>query len=113
MSYSPDAARQLGPLLERQIEFAVAAAELILQAHALGYRVTLGDAYRDPRCPYGSMSSKHRRRLAIDLNLFRPTADGLEYLKGTMDHEPLGQWWKARGGIWGGDFDDGNHYEWP
>ena len=74
----------------------------------MGYEVTLGDAYRDPRCPYGSKSSKHKRRLAIDLNLFK---NG-QYLEGTESHRPLGEWWESQGGIWGGRFEDGNHYEW-
>ena len=82
---------------------------LLDRAHELGFEVTLGDAYRDPRCPYGSKSSRHKSRLAIDLNLFR---DGV-YLTATEDHTPLGLWWEEQGGIWGGRFDDGNHYEWP
>jgi len=82
---------------------------LLDKAHELGFEVTLGDAYRDPRCPYGSKSSRHKSRLAIDLNLFR---DG-RYLTETKDHEPLGLWWEGQGGIWGGRFNDGNHYEWP
>lgn len=97
-------------LRHAQIEFAAAAAQLILKAFEMGYEVTLGDAYRDERCPYGSKSSLHKRRLAIDLNLFK---DGV-YLTETKDHAALGAWWeetfpKAR---WGGNFNDGNHYEW-
>lgn len=82
---------------------------LINKAFELGLEVTLGDAYRDPRCPYGSKSSRHKSRLAIDLNLFRHG----EYLTRTEDHKPLGEWWESQGGIWGGRFEDGNHYEWP
>ena len=59
-----------------------------------------------------------KSRLAIDLNLFQIVIDedGYEkdiYLDKTEDHERLGQWWEDNGGIWGGRFDDGNHYEWP
>ena len=36
-------------LRENQSKFAKMAAELILKAYELGYEVTLGDAYRDPR----------------------------------------------------------------
>ena len=96
-------------LRQKQTEFAKVVPLLINKAFEMGYEVTLGDAYRDPRCPYGSKSSKHKRRLAIDLNLFK---DG-KYLTGTDDHEPLGEYWESIGGIWGGRFDDGNHYEWP
>ena len=96
-------------LRQKQSEFARAVPRLIDAAHVLCFEVTLGDAYRDPRAPYGSKSSKHRRRLAIDLNLFK---DG-KYLTSTEDHRPLGEYWESIGGIWGGRFDDGNHYEWP
>lgn len=96
-------------LRKKQSEFAAQVPRLIDKAIELGYEVTLGDAYRDPRCPYGSKSSRHKSRLAIDLNLFR---DGL-YLQDTADHAELGEWWESVGGIWGGRFQDGNHYEWP
>ena len=89
---------------------------LILHAEQLGYAVTLGDAYRDPRLhgkmgvkkAYGHRASFHKRRLAIDLNLFR---DG-RYLRTTKAHQPLGDYWKSIGGSWGGDFPrpDSNHY---
>jgi len=94
-------------LREQQSEFARLVPRLIDKAFELGFEVTLGDAYRDKRCPYGSASSKHKRRLAIDLNLFK---DGV-YLTGTEDHRPLGEFWESIGGTWGGRFDDGNHYE--
>src|SRR6056297_3448184 len=96
-------------LSDQQKQFARMVPRLLDKAHELGFEVTLGDAYRDPRCPYGSKSSRHKSRLAIDLNLFR---DGV-YLTATEDHAPLGLWWEEQGGIWGGRFDDGNHYEWP
>lgn len=96
-------------LLAAQTQFAKAVPSLINKAIDMGYDVTLGDAYRDPRVSHGSKSSKHKRRLAIDLNLFR---DG-EYLRKTSDHERLGHYWEEIGGVWGGRFNDGNHYEWP
>lgn len=99
------------PMLPIQNKFATEAALLILVAVSMGYQVSLGDAYRDERCDYGAKHSKHRKRLAIDLNLFK---NGV-YLKETSDHETLGRYWESRGGIWGGRFkrNDGNHYEWP
>jgi len=96
-------------LRKTQSEFAHVMASFILQVFEMGYEVTFGDAYRDPRCPYGSKSSRHRNRLALDLNLFY---DG-EYLTETEDHRPIGELWESLGGIWGGRFNDGNHYEWP
>lgn len=101
-------------LREKQSQFALMAARLILQADAMGYAVTLGDAYRDPRLHgpvgvkkgYGAARSFHKQRLAIDLNLFK---DG-QYLDGTEAHRPLGEWWERQGGTWGGRWRDGNHY---
>ena len=98
-------------LSKAQQEFSKRVPSLIDKALELGFDVTLGDAYRDPRATYGSKSSKHCRRLAIDLNLFK---DG-KYLTETEDHAELGIWWVSIGGVWGGDFSnpDGNHYESP
>jgi len=101
-------------LRQKQSRFAVMVAELILKAQELGFEVTLGDAYRDPRVfgglgerkGYGESNSAHKQRLAIDLNLYR---DG-QYLRDTADHRALGAWWQAQGGTWGGEFNDGNHY---
>ena len=80
--------------------------QLIEHAESLGYELTFGDAYRDPRVKYGHKHSAHRHRLAVDFNLFK---DG-EYLSKTSDHEPLGTYWESIGGTWGGRFKDGNHY---
>ena len=103
-------------LIERQHQFAGMVARLIDKARAMGYEITLGDAYRDPRVfgklgeskGYGSDTSAHKQRLALDLNLFR---DG-KYLSTTEDHRLLGEWWESQGGVWGGRFNDGNHYQW-
>lgn len=109
---------------KEQSAFALKVSYLIQQAYAMGYEVTLGDAYRDPRLHgkigfqlgYGSANSFHKKRLAIDLNLFK---DGT-FIVSTEGHKPLGEWWKSQGGTWGGDFvdrvgkpaPDGNHYSW-
>jgi hypothetical protein len=99
---------------QKQRRFSLAVARLILKAYEMGYEVTLGDAYRDPRVHgelgvkkgYGHPSSTHKLRLAIDLNLFK---DGV-YLTDTAAHQALGEWWESQGGSWGGRFRDGNHY---
>ena len=96
-------------MYKQQVEFMRRVPLLISKAFELGFEVTGGDLYRDTRCNYGSKSSRHRQRLAIDLNLFK---DG-RYIKDTYGHKDLGEWWESIGGIWGGRFDDGNHYEWP
>ena len=109
---------------EKQRLFARLVARLLDQAHALGFEVTLGDAYRDPRShgklgekvAYGNAYSCHKQRLAIDLNLFRdPDGDGpqpVAYLADTEAHRPLGEWWEAQHelNVWGGRWADGNHY---
>ena len=54
-------------------------AQLIDKAHELGYELTFGDAYRDPRVhgeqgvkkSYSEGRSAHKHRLAVDLNLFK------------------------------------------
>jgi hypothetical protein len=101
-------------LRERQSKFTSMIPGLINQALELGFEVTLGDAYRDPRLHgtfgeakgYGAARSYHKLRLAIDLNLFK---EG-QYLEGTEAHRQLGEWWESQGGTWGGRFKDGNHY---
>lgn len=99
-------------LSNTQQEFSVLIAKLILFADSQGYGITFGDAYRDPCVTYGHPNSVHRKRLAVDLNLFK---DG-KYLTATEDHRVLGEWWKQQHPLarWGGDFEDGNHYsfEW-
>lgn len=101
-----------------QAAFTRAVARLIDKATEMGYDVTLGDAYRDPRLHgahgkpggYGSANSYHKLRLAIDLNLFKDGA----WLARTEDHAALGQWWMDTypEACWGGTFNDGNHYSW-
>jgi hypothetical protein len=103
-------------LRQKQSRFAFAVAGLIQQAYRLGFEVTLGDAYRDPRVhgdlgvrkSYSHPKSAHKVRLAIDLNLFKRGA----YLEGSDAHRLLGEWWERQGADhrWGGRFDDGNHY---
>ena len=100
----------------KQSEFARLVPRLIDKAFELGYEVTLGDAYRDPRVhgPLGSKRSyshpysMHKNRMAIDLNLFK---DGV-YLTSGAEHKPLGEWWEQQHewARWGGRFDDPNHY---
>lgn len=94
----------------KQRKFVRLVAKLIEFAYSQGYELSFGDAYRDPRCPYGSEVSLHKSRLAIDLNLFRNGA----YLSRTEDHKPLGEFWLSLDPDceWGGTGDrhDGNHY---
>jgi len=101
----------MSPLLERQMMFAQMLPYLLLKVEELGYKYTLGDAYRDPRCPYGSERSLHRSRLAIDLNLFKLGPNGeVTYIQDDEGHKELGAWWESVGGTWGGKGNDFNHY---
>jgi hypothetical protein len=93
-------------LRQTQVRFVQMVGLLIAKADALGYELTLGDAYRDPRVSYGHQRSLHKQRLAIDLNLFQHGV----FQEGTEAHRPLGEWWESVGGTWGGRFKDGNHY---
>lgn len=105
-------------LREKQSLFVELVARLILQANALGYELTFGEAYRSPEeaqrlfeLGVGKKNSLHIQRLAIDLNLFK---NG-KYLNKTEDHQPLGEFWESLSTddytcCWGGRFKDGNHY---
>jgi hypothetical protein len=93
-------------LADKQMRFAQMVGLLLQKAPQMGYQVTLGDAYRDPRVPYGHDKSLHRVRLAIDLNVFR---DG-KYLTTGGEYTDLGEYWESLGGTWGGRFNDGNHF---
>ena len=107
-------AKQPDGLLKKQQKFAIMVSHLIQEAVRQGYGVTLGDAYRDPRTHgaqgirvgYSNAKSAHKWRLAIDLALFR---DG-RYLTETDQYQPLGDFWTAIGGTWGGRWGDGNHF---
>ena len=103
---------------EKQGVFTQNIGRLIEWAYAAGYKLTFGDAYRDPRLSAlnaaqgkGIANSLHSRRLAVDFNLFK---DSL-YLPKSEDYKPLGDFWKTLHPLnrWGGDFRpmaDGNHF---
>ena len=81
---------------------------LIFHAEMLGYQLTFGDAYRDPRAtfPYSHPDSLHKKRLAVDFNVFR---NG-KLLQSGNDFIDLGEFWESIGGTWGGRFNDGCHF---
>ena len=93
-------------LSDKQKRFTLMIARLIYWARDHGYELTFGDAFRDDRCAYGQPFSLHKKRLAVDFNLFK---DG-KFLSTSEDHQPLGEFWESIGGSWGGRFKDGNHY---
>lgn len=109
-------------LSEKQRRFSKACVLLETFALVIGYELTDGDAYRDPRVhgkpgekgSYSGRYSNHKYRLARDYNLF---ISG-EYQKTSKAYKPLGDFWIALGphvGLeleWGGSDGrpDGNHF---
>lgn len=102
-------------LRQKQSRFVRMVGQLIQHADSLGYSLTFGDAYRDPRHHgefgvkrgYSAAKSLHKLRLAIDFNLFDR---GGAWLSKTEDFRALGEYWESIGGAWGGRFGDGNHF---
>lgn len=87
---------------------------LIAYAYQQGYELTFGDAYRDHRLHgepgvkkgYSHANSTHKYRLAVDFNLFK----GGIYQTSSEAYKELGEYWETLGGVWGGRFNDGNHF---
>ena len=104
---------------EAQRKFTRDISSLVSYAYdELGYELTYGDAYRSPQvhggqgerafATYGETWSAHKQRLAVDFNLFI----GGEYQTTTEAFTQLGEYWITLDpdNVWGGDFDDGNHF---
>jgi len=97
-------------LREKQSAFAKAVPRLIDRIYRAGYEVTFSESWR--REGVGKEWSLHRKRLAIDLNLFLAG----KYLTSTNAHQVFGHYWEKLGKRldlplrWGGRFGDGNHY---
>ena len=113
---------RLGP---KQRIFSWHGAGLIQYAYTLGFEIAIAYAYRPTG---GHPDSNHKRKLALDLDLF---FNG-RYQTTTAAHTPLGLFWEGKSGwyipgqvhavdkrrqsaeylefAWGGRFGDGNHY---
>ena len=94
-----------------QWEFLQDVSLLIQFAASQKLKLTGGNLYRNPeqnRVVEGTENSKHKDRMAIDLNLFI----GGEFQTETDAHKPLGDFWETirPENSWGGRFNDGNHY---
>lgn len=110
----------MSALKDKQIRLTQNLWKLLRFIESSGYACTLGDAYRDRRVfgdvgefkGYGHRSSAHKRRLAIDLNLFRKVNGRWEFCDRTEDHRQFGEYWESLDpdNRWGGRFNDGNHY---
>ena len=88
---------------QKRCRFTVMLARLIDYANSLGFELAI-DRTRD-----NSSKRLHKYVLAADFNLYK---NG-HYLRSTSSHKPLGLYWEAMGGTWGGRFGDGNHYSLP
>ena len=106
-------------LSEAQRDFTYDISKLVAYAYdELKVELTYGDAYRSPSvhgdqgsrgaAKYGEAWSAHKYRLAVDFNLF---IDG-EYQTTTEAFMELGDYWESlrEENVWGGHFDDGNHF---
>lgn len=95
-------------LSKRQRRFTVMVGNFILWAHAEGYELTYGHAWRDAETQARlvekglskTLASRHCDRLAVDFNLF---VDG-NYTDDKEAYRPLGEYWEGIGGRWGGRF---------
>lgn len=105
-------------LSTKQQEFTRCVSQLINFATAQGFGLTFGDAYRDKRAHgefgvkrgYSAASSVHKKRLAVDLNLF---VDSKYITNGNCEeYKLLGQAWERMhpDARWGGRFNDANHF---
>ena len=107
-------------LSDAQQDFALDIAYLIQHINIFDnhrYSCTFSDAYRDPRVhgelgdkqSYSSANSKHKLRLAVDLNLFK---DGIYQPDGSA-HEPFADYWEALhpDNVNGRGWNDANHYQ--
>jgi hypothetical protein len=109
-----------GPMVDKQWKFTKDVASLIQYADDLGYKLTFGEAWRHVHMQkyyvaHGlslTMNSFHRKRLAVDLNLFIND----KYITTCEGYEPLGEYWKSldpQRNVWGGSwkFSDCPHFE--
>lgn len=90
--------------------FARLECQLRMRVLLAGYDVRLGHIFRSraEAIKFGKENSVHRKKLAVDYNLF---LNGV-WQKSTADHRPFGEWWEQQHPLcrWGGRWGDGNHY---
>jgi hypothetical protein len=101
---------------QARCKFTEALGCLVIKAKTLGYEVAFAEGMdrvteKDPTTDH-MKGSLHELGLAQDIDLY---LNG-EYLRDTIDHQILGEYWEQLGkewGVpltWGGRFNDGNHY---
>lgn len=97
-------------LSEDQRKFTIMIGNFLFWAHAQGYELTFGHAWRDGETQERlvamgrskTLASKHCERLAVDFNLF---IDG-KYVEDKEAYRVLGEYWESLSSenIWGGRF---------
>lgn len=106
------------PLTAFQFEFTGNVVKLLYYANNLGFNISLGEVYRTAEQQEyyvkngksKTYNSQHRKRLAIDINLFK----GSEYLTSKEHYKALAVFWQdlspynVAGYFWGWD---ANHFE--
>jgi hypothetical protein len=101
---------------DKQERFTLLKAHFVIWCFENGYRLTDGDAYRDPRVhgeigikmSYSHKDSGHKNRLAQDWNL---RIDNV-YQTDSAAYDAMGEKWLSMSeeAAWGGDWGDGNHF---
>lgn len=115
----------MSSMIQEQATFLLHVSELIRKAAELGFMTSGGELFRTPEQQAlhvkngrsTTMNSQHLKRLAVDLNFFKPDAAGEPRL--TYDVEelrPLGKYWESLdvANRWGGNwntFKDTPHFE--
>ena len=107
-------------LIESQKIFALNVGYLIHYIYCIGLTCTFGEAYRTAEQAEiyanegkGIINSLHRKRLAIDLNIFSPSGELLTSIEALAD---IGKEWEKFNSKnrWGGNFKkrpDTDHFE--
>lgn len=103
-------------LVKEQAAFLADFCKLIIFAQARGFVVTAGELMRPVEMQEiyvktgrsKTMNSQHIRKLAGDLNFFKPNDSGrLAYISTVHELEALGRYWEGLSpkNRWGGNFD--------
>ncbi len=115
----------MSSMIQEQSTFLLHVSELIRKAAELGFMTSGGELFRTPEQQAlhvkngrsTTMNSQHLKRLAVDLNFFKPDASGEPRLTyGIEDLRPLGTYWESLdpANRWGGNwntFKDTPHFE--
>jgi predicted chitinase len=112
-------------LIREQSTFLLHVAELVHKSYEMGFQVSGGELFRTSEQQAlhvrngrsKTMKSQHLRRLAIDLNFFKPKPGGeLRLISDVEELRPVGQFWEGLDSAnrWGGNwasFKDAPHFE--